>query len=381
MTRLALVGVVLAAAGVCAAGAGADGLPVEGVDASRTGVTVPGGGSRYVTLPVHRGTVVVAVERNGGRVLATRFLSGRFTVPAVAYDGSAAGLSADGSTLVLIKPRARFPRRETALAALEAGSLRVREIVHLRGDFSFDALSPRGTWLYLVQYLSPRDPTRYLVRLYDLRTGELAPEPVIDPREVGVMRGTPITRASSPDGRWAYTLYDGAGEHPFIHALDTVGRSARCIDLHGLMGYPGLPDVRLDVGPGGGTISVRDGEQPLALVDTKTFEVAEPAAPKPGPPAKPMKSVPAAPADDREGFPWFPVSLGCLIALLALTGLERGAKVRLGRRPPQPGEVLGGIGDEVEVELRDPLLDDSPHGLPEVGHEAHEAERPRVPVP
>ena len=46
------------------------------------------------------------------------------------------------------------------------------------------------------------------------------------------MSGLPMSRAPrAASGRWAYTLYDGAGEHPFVHALDTEQRTAVCIDL------------------------------------------------------------------------------------------------------------------------------------------------------
>ena len=48
------------------------------------------------------------------------------------------------------------------------------------------------------------------------------------------MTGKPVTRAMSPNGQWAYTLYQGSDEGPFVHALDTSGRSAKCIDLDGL---------------------------------------------------------------------------------------------------------------------------------------------------
>jgi hypothetical protein len=371
-----------------AAGARADGLPVEGVDLSRSGVPGPfAGAPRYVSLPAGRDTVVAAVSQDDGQVLRSRVLDGRFTIPAVAYDGSPGGLSADGRTLVLINPRVGFPRRTTTLAIVGTGRLRARDVISLKGDFSFDAVSPDGRWLYLVQYLSKRDPAHYLVRLYDVRRGRLLPEPIIDPREVGdVMRGMPITRAASPDGRFAYTLYDGAGEHPFIHALDTVGRTARCIDLHGLMGFEDLYRLRLDVSPSGGTITVVEGSDPVAFVDTSTNTVTEPAEPAP-PPAEPEPKTSAAPAaakppaDEGAGYAWFPVALAGVIALLALTGLKRFPKVGLRRRAPQPPEVLGGVGDEVDVELRDPLLDDAPHGLPEVGHEAHEEERPKVLVP
>jgi hypothetical protein len=359
----------------------ADGLPVEGVDASRSGVPSPGrDGPRYVTLPAEKGTVVAAVDVVGGQVLKSRYVPGRFTVPVVAYDGSASGLSADGGTLVLIRPRVAFPRRTTTFAVIGTKRLRPRDVFTLRGDFSFDALSPDGRWLYLVEYLSKRDPSRYLVRLYDLERGRMLPEPIIDPEEVGdVMRGMPITRASSPDGRFAYTLYDGAGEHPFIHALDTVEKSARCIDLHGLMGFELLGELGLDVSPDGGTLSVVHSShaRPLALVDTRTDEVTEPTEP-----AEAEAQAPApTPKDEPRSVPWLQIAGGLAALLLLLIGAQRLLKGLLRRRSPQPPEVLGGIGDEIEVELRDPLLDDAPHGLPEVGHEAHEPERPRVLVP
>ncbi|MGH2995843.1 MAG: hypothetical protein ACRDM9_05970, partial [Gaiellaceae bacterium] len=283
MTKLTfLLALVLVVTGAVAAAARADGLPVVGLDVGASGVATHDGSVRYVALKTGRDTLVARVNADGGDVLGSRLLRGRFTIPAVAYDGSAVGLAVDGHTLVLIQPRLSFPRAKTSFAILDAERLRLREVITLRGDFSFDAISPSGTWLYLVEYLSSRDPTRYLVRLYDLRAGRLLPEPVIDPREVGdVMRGSPITRAASPDGRWAYTLYDGAGEHPFVHALDTARRTARCIDLHGLMGYPNLYDLRLGSGDGGGTLTVRDDSEPLAVIDTRTFRVSEPPEPAP----------------------------------------------------------------------------------------------------
>jgi hypothetical protein len=339
----------------------ADGLPVEGLDLSRAGIAAPGPMSpRYVTLPAGPDTVVAAVSQVGGQVRRSRVLDGRFTVPAVAYDGSPGGLAADGRTLVLINPRTGFPRRVTTLAVLDARRLRTRDVIRLRGDFSFDAVSPDGRLLYLVQYLSKRDPTRYLVRLYDLDAGRLLPEPIIDPREVGdVMRGMPITRAASPDGRWAYTLYDGAEEHPFIHALDTVGRTARCIDLHGLMGFGLLSELRLEPSPDGDTLSVVHPayERAHAVVDLQTREVAEPA-----PAAEPEPSSRAA-KDEPGSVPWPLVAGGALALLLLLLGCLRLVRSR---------------GRSLEPDPLDLLLDGD---FPELEPEAREPERPRVPVP
>ena len=135
-------------------------------------------------------------------------------------------------------------------------------------------MSPDGRWLYLIQYTSPDDPLQYRVRALDSRSGRLDPKPIVDPREPGeAMNGHPLTRATSPDGRWAYTLYDGT-EHPFVHALDTANRSARCIDLDWLHGRKDLWAMRFAVSPDGGELRVHSGEKTVALVDTGTWAAA-----------------------------------------------------------------------------------------------------------
>lgn len=268
---------VLVGLAVAVSPAHGDGLPVPVEDAGQEGVGVPGGAFRYVALHAARNTVVARVDRDGGRVWRSALLRGTFTVPAVALDGTASGLSADGQTLVLIRPRPSFPRRETVLAVLDAERVRLRDVVTLRGDFSFDAISPDGTLMYLVQYTSRTDPTRYVVRAYDLVEGRLLRDPVVDRREPGEqMRGLPLTRVSSRDGRWAYTLYDGNGEHPFVHALDTRERRAVCIDLHSLAARPDLAELDLRLSPKSGELAVVALEGPLVTVDTRTFRVSRP---------------------------------------------------------------------------------------------------------
>ena len=115
------------------------------------------------------------------------------------------------------------------------------------------------------------------MRAFDLDTGRLLAQPIVDPREPDEqMRGYPITRATSPDGRWVYTLYDGAVSHPFVHALDTVGREAVCIDLDALAGARDLYDLRLDLAGGGGrNLVVRGGDEAvLATIDLATHRAA-----------------------------------------------------------------------------------------------------------
>jgi DNA-binding beta-propeller fold protein YncE len=291
----------LLVAGVGAGRAGADGLPVLGVDAGGTGVVARSGDARYVTVPANGNTVVAHVNPHNGQVLASRLLHGTFTIPAVAYDGSAAGLSADGHTLVLIQPRTSFPRAQTPLIVVDAKRLRTLQVVNLHGDFSFDAISPRGSLVYLIEYTSPTDPTRYRVRAYDLAADRLLAQPVVDPREPGEkMGGNPLTRATSPNGRWAYTLYDGAGETPFVHALDTSTRSARCIDLDALTGT-NLSRLRLHLDAAAHTLTVNSGQRRLVVIDTRSFRTSSPPEPA--------------------AFRWKPLAGATAAALAALTAL------------------------------------------------------------
>jgi hypothetical protein len=74
-----------------------------------------------------------------------------------------------------------------------------------------------------------------------------------------------------------HTLYDGAGKTPFIHALDTSTRSARCIDLDALVGTT-LSSLRLHLNEAGGTLTVRNGKQSLLVVDTRTFRTSKPSS-------------------------------------------------------------------------------------------------------
>jgi hypothetical protein len=311
--------IALAVAAIAAPSAAADGLPVLGIDDGSSGVTVPGAVSRYVTIQAPGGgTLVERINRDGGQVLASSLFSGTFTIPAVAYDGSAGGLSADRHTLVLIQPRTSFPRKTTRLLVLHVPSLRHRALVELRGDFSFDAVSPGGSRIYLINYLSATDPTRYAVRSYDVDAMRLDPRPVVDPRNPREkMRGNPLSRATGADGRWAYTLYDGGGGTPFVHALDTRDAAARCIDLAGL-DPARLTYLRLRLSDGGRSVDVVDGSARVLDIDTRALAVRVPHA-----------------------RPWWRRA-----GLLAIAALVAGAAIGLGsrhgraRRRPARGSAL-----------------------------------------
>jgi hypothetical protein len=120
----------------------------------------------------------------------------------------------------------------------------------------------------------------------------------------------------SPDGRWAYTLYQRPSGAPFVHALDTAHRTAACIDL------PKSPDgqVSLTLGPGGRTLRYGDDGKPEALIDTQTYKVTSPAAPS----ARPHR--PRVPKDSGGGG--VPAWLTAAVALAAVAGLAGIAGVR-----------------------------------------------------
>jgi hypothetical protein len=267
--RKAVLITVLAAA-VSAATASADGFgPTPGELFGGNGVAGPRGLVRYVAVPSGGGTVLQRVRVRGGEILSWRAFRGFFGIPLVAFDGTTDGLSHDGSRLVLMAHD-----RSTTLLVVDPRTLRPKRQLRLPKYWAFDALSPDGSVAYLLQYLGVPDANAgqpYAVRALDLRTGRLDPNAVVDRREPDEkMLGTAQTRVASGDGRWDYTLYARQGDHPFVHALDTTGRRAFCVDLpFKTAGWIGEVRLRLH----GGELLLRRHGRTLARVDTRTFAV------------------------------------------------------------------------------------------------------------
>jgi hypothetical protein len=294
--------------------AGAAGPPLPSSYSGRAGAVAPGGTERLVTRRAGDDTVVMAVSRSDRTVLRSRRVSGRWSIPAVTLDGATTGLSADGGTLVVARPAHDFPPPDTRLAVLDARRLEIERTIALPGFLTVDAISPDGGWIYLIQY--SEDVLDYRVRALDTRTGRFAAHDVVDPRAPDEqMGGLPMTRAMSRDGRWAYTLYSG-GDETFIHALDTVGQTAACIDLDMLPPDADLSNLGLTIGPHGRHVSVRDGGRLVATVDTRTFAVTEPGetpAPAAPPAPRPADDPPAA----TTGPDWSMLGIAGAIAALA----------------------------------------------------------------
>lgn len=101
----------------------------------------------------------------------------------------------------------------------------------LAGRFTFDALSTNGRLLYLVEHRPPAGSENYRVRLFNLRTGKLQPQPIADKVNLDTdMTGAPKARATTASGEWVFTLYQGA-HHSFVHALNVDQAYAQCLEI------------------------------------------------------------------------------------------------------------------------------------------------------
>jgi hypothetical protein len=167
-------------------------------------------------------------------------------------------------------------QRQTRFVVVDTKTLRPLRTIRLRGAFAFDALSPNGQRLFVLQFPQGVDGgVHYVVRSVNMRTGRLEPGAIVDKTEPDErMSGIAVNRAWSPDRTWAYTLYNGGESHAFVHALNTRTRTARCIDLP----WEGeaqslLENVQLAVRGGSLTLTEPGGDV-LARIDTRTFSVA-----------------------------------------------------------------------------------------------------------
>ena len=144
------------------------------------------------------------------------------------------------------------------------------------------------------------------------------------------MNGLPLSRVMGARGRWAYTLYQGTGGKPFIHALDTVARKAVCIDLDDpALARGNLYELRLLGAARGARLDIRRKGALLATVDTSTFRVRNG--------LEAARAVRAAAADGNPPGPdarW-PLLAAALLASTALLRLAiRRRAGGAGRRSP-----------------------------------------------
>jgi hypothetical protein len=102
-------------------------------------------------------------------------------------------MTANGKELVLTT----YPwlHRKATFLVLRVPEFTTQTVVTLKGSWSYDALSPDGRTLYLIESRSSRGSKRYLVRAYDLQLDRLVKRVIADRRdgESGPMTGAAVT--------------------------------------------------------------------------------------------------------------------------------------------------------------------------------------------
>jgi hypothetical protein len=320
MCRLSLCLAVAIGALVVAPAAFADG-PLY-VTQGGSGVATQDGAFHYVAVSNGTGgTLLERIGATGGWVYWWMTIRGGWGIPTLG-NGAATGqgLSRTGGTLVLESLSGPFTS-PSRFVVVDPNHAKVLRTITLRGSFSFDALSPNASRMYLIQYAhaGSGDLSHYIVRGYDLRTNSLIPGRIADRREhEHSMAGYAMTRTTSADGRWVFTLYQKPNGEPFVHALDTVHAAAYCIDLPE---NHNLSNIVLSLRNGGRTLSAHSSSgRPWLNVAVGSWQISYP----------------------RSAFPWvwLGAGIGGGLALLAAGALL--LRRRLGEEVEQhAGQELG----------------------------------------
>ena len=189
--RLGLCLVVLAALAVAPAALAAYPAPLAGTGRAWSPEPRRGQPLRRA-LPVgHRHGA--REDRHRGRLAPERRQSStaRSASPCWSTAHAGDGLSRDGSFFVLQSTDARPDDRPSDRQ--HARPRRSRDSITLDGAFAYDALSPDGARLYLIQHSSANDFQHYVVRAYDLDAHTLLPGRIADKAQKGwVMQGFPV---------------------------------------------------------------------------------------------------------------------------------------------------------------------------------------------
>lgn len=286
--------IAIAAFAVAPAASAAGGPPQYALQGG-TGVPMPDGSRHFVAVPgfADQTTLIESIGSDGS-VWNWPSFQGSWGIPIITYRDPA-GLSRDGRTLVVQSLASGSP---SSFLVINTRTMRERDRFTLKGNYSFDALSPDASRLYLIQRVDANNYSRYIVRAYDLNTHTLLLGRIADRTQKGwVMQGDALTRTTSVDGRWVYTLYMNNGGTPFIHALDTVKGVAHCIGIPwGTTDQGGLGNVVLTLHNKRLAVHWRSGRNWLN-VDTASWRISSAAG---------------------SGFPWRWIGLG--LGVLAAAG-------------------------------------------------------------
>jgi hypothetical protein len=232
----------------------------------------------FVALKAGADTRLAAIDAHGNETPLSRTIHGAFGIATLTQSGLTGGLFHDGSAFVVqslgIKSTSRF-------VVVSTKDLVPRQTIALKGTFGFDALSPDGSKLYLIQHTSTQDIQHYVVRAYSLKTHRLMRGRVADKAQKSwVMQGWAVDRVTTADGRWAYTLYTNPGGYPFVHALDTVRGVAHCIGVPWRGDEDEPWNMRLALQDDARSLAVNQKSgSPFVTIDVSTWKISYPKGP------------------------------------------------------------------------------------------------------
>lgn len=186
------------------------------------------------------------------------------------------------------------PRTQTSLLVMRDGKERKR--FDLPGNLEPEAFSNEGDRLFILDYLPPKAPNVYRVRVLDLFSGELQPlltkQKVLVPEGAEeVMRGQGRHAVHDPTRAILFTLYTHQGDHQhtgellgvrpgapnvhsFIHALHLFEGWAVCIDLPAPFGTSGSQGHTIALSANGSTLYAVSAEHgAVAVIDPDELAV------------------------------------------------------------------------------------------------------------
>ena len=242
----------------------------------------PDWGRMVATHPDGANTVVDDLVVQPGFGGPSTTVQGAWRLPTIGPDPIPVGVSANGQTIVLVHDGAPAAGT-TPFAVLDHGAFGPARVIALKGRFDYDALSPDGRTLYVVEHLDKDAGGAYQVRAVDVASGRLQDGVIVDKGNVDEkMAGYPLAQLRRADGS-VFTLYRGL-EHPFIHALNTIEGWALCIDLpaNGAISEVAAGDWGIAQSADGGAIYAANATLGLVLeVDAANYGIKRSTSVKP----------------------------------------------------------------------------------------------------
>jgi DNA-binding beta-propeller fold protein YncE len=203
--------------------------------------------------------------------------------------------SPDGTIVALTAPALPAGREQTTI--LVADPTGARQRLSLAGNYQPDAFRTDGAGLFVLDWLPPKAPDRYRVRLVDLGTGAPGPLYTRDKTPVPAgaeeeMQGVGRQAVFAPGAQTLYTLYTHQPDHQhtrdllaggrktpvhaFVHTLDLQIGWAYCIDLPDPFGHGPAEGHTIAITPDGRRLLIADRTSGrLAVVDTSDLTVGK----------------------------------------------------------------------------------------------------------